>query len=410
MWNRRKWLKAALTASLVAASETRKSLANTQNSQPRLLFTSKGRTGIVGADGANLRFLEFEVPGQSTWQPSSILPDGERAVFLSMEPRRDGPGKPFDEFYTQTPTHIWIHNLSTGSLTEICNRDRLAPFMTPALLIGEDRILVQLVRNRVGQIFSMNLDGSDAQEFTKAGEGLPYGLSLSPSGKSVAFHLATPEGYQVFVSNADGEKRVKIAAKKGHLYFGTDWAPDGQWITYCDCHYESDPGHDWADVCVGRPDGSENRQLMSGQKMWFGATYGDMTTRGGGSNIPIFSSDGNVLFPMRSQGAKVAWEYQPNRPDQDHFNRDYKPQLAQGGTAIVSIHPDDKEVVHLTSIGDGVWDFRATQDRRSGRIAFCRARTGEAPEICVMDANGGNLRVVVPRDENGIGADHPRFL
>ena len=48
-----------------------------------------------------------------------------------MEPRRDGPGRPFDEYYTQTPTHLWIHDLESGSLNEICDKDRLAPFVTP---------------------------------------------------------------------------------------------------------------------------------------------------------------------------------------------------------------------------------------------------------------------------------------
>ena len=37
-----------------------------------------------------------------------------------------------------------------------------------ALLVSDERILVQVVRNKVGQIFSMNLDGADAREFTRA--------------------------------------------------------------------------------------------------------------------------------------------------------------------------------------------------------------------------------------------------
>ena len=84
------------------------------------------------------------MPNQATWQPGSIFPDGRRVLFLSMEPRRDGPGKPFDEYYTQTPTHLWIHDLSTGTLEEICTKERMAPFVTPALLVGDDRLLVQV--------------------------------------------------------------------------------------------------------------------------------------------------------------------------------------------------------------------------------------------------------------------------
>ena len=281
----------------------------------RLFFTSQGKTALVNADGSGLRYLQFDKPGQATWQPTAIFPDGRRVLFLSMEPRRDGPGRPFGEYYTQTPTHLWIHDLETGSLEEICTKDRLAPFETPALLLGQsDRLLVQVVRKNVGQIFSMRLDGSDPREFTRAGEGLPYGLSLSPDGRRVAFHLAGPEGYQVLTSDTDGSDRVRVAAKPGHLYFGTSWSPDGRWVLYVDCLPGEDPGHDWADVCIGRADGSEHRVLTSGKSMWFAATYGDPKTRGGGSNVPAWTRDGSILFPRRLPGSRVPWEYQPQPP------------------------------------------------------------------------------------------------
>ena len=79
----------------------------TQTAVPRFFFTSQGKTGITGMDGSGLRYFDFQVPGQATWQPGPLFSDGQRVIFLSMEPRRDGPGKPFEEYYTQTPTHIW---------------------------------------------------------------------------------------------------------------------------------------------------------------------------------------------------------------------------------------------------------------------------------------------------------------
>ncbi len=175
----------------------------------------------------------------------------------------------------------------------------------PALLVSDDRILVQVVKNRVGQIVSMKLDGTDARDFTHGGEGLPYGLSLSPDARRVAFHLASPQGYQVWTSDVDGTNRIKVAAHPDHLYFGTSWSPDGQWILYVDCHYKNEPGHDWADVCVGRADGSEHRVLTEGQPMWFAATYGDTTSRGSGSNLPAWTHDGCILYPRRTDGARI---------------------------------------------------------------------------------------------------------
>jgi Tol biopolymer transport system component len=376
---------------------------------PRFFFTSNGRTGIVGVDGSGLRYFDFNMPGQATWQPGPMFADGRRVVVLSMEPRRDGPGRPFDKYYTQTPTHLWIYNLESGALHEICNKQRLAPFVTPALLLGDNRLLVQVVKNRVGQIYRVQLDGTDAQEFTRAGEGLPYGFSLSPNGTRVAFHLASPQGYQVWTSDTDGGNRTRIAADPEHLYFGTSWSPDGKWILYVDCLYKQDPGHDWADVCIGRSDGSEHRVVTTGQSMWFAATYGDQQTRGGGSNVPAWTRDGRILFPRRLPHSQVAWEYQPKRPDVDHFNRDYQPDAARGGTEICRLDPHNGQVDVLTRSDPPVWDFRASESPDGEHIVFCRAATGKAPAIWVVNADGRDPRELTGGLDDH-GADHPRWL
>ena len=224
---------------------------------------------------------------------------------------------------------------------------------------------MQVVRKNVGQIFSVRLDGSDPREFTRAGEGLPYGLSLSPDGRRVAFHLAGPQGYQVWTSDTDGSNRVRVAAQPGHLYFGTSWSPDGRWVLYVDCRPGEDPGHDWADVCIGRADGSEHRVLTSGKSMWFAATYGDPKTRGGGSNVPAWTRDGSILFPRRLPDSRVPWEYQPQRPDVDHFNRDFKPELARGGTEICRLDPRDGRVTVLTQERPAALGF--PRERIAGR-------------------------------------------
>ena len=80
-------------------------------------------------------------------------------------------------------------------------------------------MLVQVVRNQVGQIFSMNLDGTKAREFTGENEGFPYGLSLSPDAKRVAYHLAASGGYQIWTSDLEGGKKVCVAAESGNIYW-----------------------------------------------------------------------------------------------------------------------------------------------------------------------------------------------
>lgn len=375
----------------------------------RLFFTSQGKTAIINADGSGLGYFHFKVPGQATWQPGPMFPDGRRVIFLSMEPRRDGPGRPFEEYYTQTPTHIWLHDLKSGALEELCTKDRIAPFETPALLVGEDRLLVQVVKNKIGNIVSMKLDGSDARDFTKAGEGLPYGFSLSPDGKKVAFHIAGPPGYQVFTSDTDGQNRKLAASKSGHLYFGPTWSPDGKWLLHVDCVPNKDPGHDWGDLCIARPDGSEQKQLTTGTPMWFAATYGSPDAKGSGSNLPAWTRDGKVLFPRRSPGTVVPWQYRVGKPDLDHFNRDFKPDLARGGVGISVIDPATGAVTDLTEARQGRWDFRASQSPDGKQIAFCRAATGETPTLWIMDSNGKNARPITRGIDNK-GVDHPRWL
>jgi Tol biopolymer transport system component len=376
---------------------------------PRFFFTSEGKTGITGIDGSGLRYFDFEVPGQATWQPGPSFSDGRRVIFLSMEPRRDGPGRPFEEYYTQTPTHIWVHDLNDGSLKELCVNNRIAPFETPALLLGDDRLLVQVIKDKVGRIVSMRLDGSDPQDFTRAGEGLPYGFSLSPDGKRVAFHLAGGVGYQVMTSDVAGNNRTVLASGSGHLYFGTGWSPKGDKVLYVDCQPGSDPGHDWADVCVANPDGSGHQVLTSGDAMWFAATYGPKEKHGSGSNLPAWTHDGKILFPRRSPDARVPWQYRVGQPDLDHFNRDFRPDLARGGVCISRLDPDNGRITDLTEPKEGQWDFRVSESPDGKYIAFCRAATGESPTIWVMNSDGGNAhRVTRGIDDKGV--DHPRWL
>jgi TolB protein len=105
----------------------------------------------------------------------------------------------------------------------------------------------------------------------------------------------------------------------------------------------------------------------------------------------------------------VAWEYRTDRPDVDHFNRDYQPELARGGSEICRLEPRGGRVERLTRSDPPVWDFRACESPDGRRIAFCRAATGEVPSLWTMDSGGGEPRAI-SRGIDGKGADHPRWL
>ena len=180
-------------------------------------------------------------------------------------------------------------------------------------------------------------------------------------------------------------------------------------MLYVDCQPGNDPGHDWADVCIGRPDGSEHRVLTKDHAMWFAATYGSPESRGSGSNLPAWTHDGAVLFPRRIPGSKVPWEYRIGKPDLDHFNRDYKPESARGGVCISRLDPRDSRITDLTTPQEGVWDFRVSESPDGKQIVFCRAPTGESPTIWVMNADGSDPKPITKGIDNK-GVDHPRWL
>ena len=270
--------------------------------------------------------------------------------------------------------------ISTGvDLRELCAEQRSA--RRDAGPVGERRTDSACKSSAIwsARSSSMQLDGTDAREFTKANEGMPYGLSLSPDGRRVAFHLATGAGYQVLTQTWPA-KRARVAAKPGHLYFGTSWSPDGKWILYCDCQPGKYPDHEWADVCIGRADGSEHRVLTKGEPMWFAATYGDPKTRGSGYQLAGLDGRRAILFPRRLPDSRTAWEFQPQRPDVDHFNRDYKPERARGGTEICRLDPKSGNVTRLTHNEPPVWDFARSSRPTVARSPFAaRPRPARRP-------------------------------
>ena len=149
--------------------------------------------------------------------------------------------------------------------------------------------------------------------------------------------------------------------------------------------------------------------MTDGQAQWFAATYGGPQNRGGGSNMPAWTRDGHILFSRKLPGSKVAWEFQPQRPDTDHFNRDFKPELARGGTEICKLDPRNATITALTHSDPPLWDFRCSQSPDGRQIAFCRATTGGVPALWVMEADGRNARELT-KGLNNLGADHPRWL
>ncbi|MXW06158.1 MAG: serine/threonine protein kinase [Gemmatimonadetes bacterium] len=395
--------------------------------QSRILFNTHGRLGVVDLDSAaatagaedaagpvdsvtRVWYPDPDAPGMDSWSWGPVFEDRRRVILSSYEPGKAWEGN--------VRVHLWIYDLEEDRLLEeIALKDRPAPFMgCTHILPGEDRLVTNPIIDGKQRIWTMDLDGSDPQEITGSEDGFVYCVQISPDGRRFAYHSTMLEGrdsYCIFVSDLDGGNRVEVAGAQGHLYFGPMWSPDGQWLIYQDCHYPDDPGHDWADLCLGSPDGPDgtrHQKITTGQRQWFATSYGSPDSRGSGSNIAQWTPDGKrVTYTRAEPGSRTAWPYQAQRPDTDHFNRDYYPEDARGGTAICLLDPFSGEESEFIPYEPMVWNFRSAWSRDGSQFAFCRAEVGSPGAIWLVDADGGNARMLTDGYENR-GADHPVWL
>jgi len=110
--------------------------------------------------------------------------------------------------------------------------------------------------------------------------------------------------------------------------------------------------------------------------MWFGATYGSPENRGGGSNIVAWTHDGAILFPRRLPGAKVAWEFQAQRPDTTIStgitSRTWHgvARKSAGSTRATTRSRASRVPIRPS------WDFRASESSDGKWIVFCRGGHG----------------------------------
>ena len=396
----------------------------------RILFNAHGRLGVVDLDASAARagaevppgvadpgirvwYPRPDIPGMVSWSWGPVFDDNRRVILSAYEPGKAWEGN--------VRVHLWIYDLEEDRLLEeIALKNRPAPFMgCTHILPGEDRIVVNPIINGKQRIWTMDLDGSDPREITDAKDGFVYGVQISPDGNRFAYHATMLKGrdsYCIFVSDLDGGNRVEVAAAQGHLYFGPTWSPDGRWLIFQDCRYPDDPGHDWADLCLGSPDGagggdgSGHRQVTTGQRQWFATSHGNPESRGGGSNMAQWTPDGKrVTYTRAEPGSRTAWPYQAQIPDTDHFNRDYCPEEARGGTAICLLDPFTGVESEFIRSEPRVWNFRSAWSPDGALFAFCRAEVGSPSGIWLVDADGGNARKLTDGFKHR-GADHPVWV
>ncbi|MGB8215223.1 MAG: hypothetical protein WCE68_16865 [Anaerolineales bacterium] len=111
-------------------------------------------------------------------------------------------------------------------------------------------------------LYTIDLDGTQAQLLLSGGGGTYYGPAWSPDGKQIAFLKGSENGFQttLMVAGSDGSNPHVVTADSA-WNDPPDWSPDGQWIVYTCTQPEAAPQA--GQVCKIKPDGSQEQILTS---------------------------------------------------------------------------------------------------------------------------------------------------
>lgn len=191
------------------------------------------RACMVQADGTKRRMLAQELTEKphTGSQFTGWSPDGKLAIFAlsSNPPDNAALEEKQQEFRMQGRfCDCYFFNMATEELTNMTATDRVSPNnVSLSFSPGDPNKLrfLALVGGR-WRPFSMDLDGRNKKDLTKAAGSLVHGASISPDGKHLAYEN---EGYQLFLADGDGGNARHI--RTGHPFnFIPIWSGDGNWV------------------------------------------------------------------------------------------------------------------------------------------------------------------------------------
>ena len=384
-----------------------------------LNYTGTEGAGQIGSDGSK------ELP-----HPVAIRKKGDRYSYLTQTeyPIENPTAEQQLDLYLQGRLvyHTLRMDSQTGERKELFTHHRPHPMVSGgSLRIYDGRYLCNVVTPG-GEHCVPWLTDEDGTQWTPVAtpdEAFIYSLNLNSTRDILTGQVTTkyqgigaevsefkPHDYAINTFDLRTGKRTLIDSRPNLCLFGPTFSPDDQWILYM----VGPLGHDGCfdrhmfDLCIARPDGSEQIDLTTGGAHYNRTAFGPPEHRRGGSNWPVWLDSKTILYSKRSPGAHPDCAFDSNGGD--HKMDYYDPAMAKGGCQLVMLNIETREETPITPFEEGKWDFRATLSPDRQWLAYISARSGGHPSelrLCKID---GSENRFLTRGYNGLGVDHPIFV
>ncbi len=309
------------------------------------------------------------------------------------------------------------YDMKSGASHELFTKwDRSSFQLMTFIPLKDGRFFLLAARDyTVNQGYFADAEGEHPQLLWET-SGYPYSFSPSPDGNSFAYHMALEDGefnphgghtYSVNLMLPDGSRRY-VYGEDGKVCFGPVFSPDGQYLAFVlTIPVQTEGDRTFAEICICRPDGTDFRRLTTGNAHYYRTNAGLEKHRTSGSNRVIWTPEGQLIYSRRLPGSQTDVYFDATQANHEEWI--YDPTRGKGGCGLTLLDPATGAEVEITPALEGQWDFRPTLSADGKRLLFTRSRFGEATEICLMNRETGETRVIT-RGTDGVGADHSSFL